>query len=58
MESSPNQNTIHMGGRIEAALASIDAALEDYELSEHRRIDSYLVQGLVAKEVEVIPVEP
>lgn len=47
-----------MDGRIEAALTSIDLALEDYELSEHRRKDALLAQGLVAKEVEVITVEP
>lgn len=48
MESSPNQNTVNMDGRIDAALETIDKALIEYDESErlrkaHRAADHLLV---------------
>lgn len=37
MERSDNQHTINMGGRIDAALETIDKALDEYTESERLR---------------------
>lgn len=55
MESSPQSNHPPIDKRDALLIAHIDAAVAEWDV-EHRRIDGYLAQGLVAKEVEVIPV--
>lgn len=58
MESSPQSNHPPIDARDAKVLADIDKTLDDYYQERRRAIDHQLSQGLVAKEVEVIAVEP